>query len=63
MTIMNPSLPFPNPSEQSPNSHAKRKWTPPHLTIEQVTQTAGSKFTPIGEHTTVTHGGTFGPAS
>jgi hypothetical protein len=40
MTTMNLSIPFPDPSDQSPKSRAKRKWAPPTLTIEAVGNTA-----------------------
>ena len=43
MTNMNPSLPFPEPPDQSPEFRAKRKWSPPRLTIEQITHTAANK--------------------
>jgi hypothetical protein len=59
MTNMNPTLPFPDPSDPSLKSRAKRKWGRPTLTIEAVGNTAGPKPIP-----SVLEGGiTFGPAS
>jgi len=62
VTNMIPSLPFPDPSNQSPKSRAKRKWAPPTLTIEQVTHTAqGKSFVQPIEGTRL--GASAGPAS
>ncbi len=58
MTNMNPSLPFPEPPDQSPKFRAKRKWAPPRLTIERVTHTAQKGFYP-----TESINNNFGPAS
>ena len=62
MTNTIPSLLFPDPSDQSLNPRAKRKWAPPTLTIEQVTHTAQSKSNVGAEGHTV-NGGTVGPLS
>ena len=43
MTNMNPSLPFPEPPDQSPEFRAKRKWSPPRLTIEAKVDPYSSK--------------------
>jgi len=62
VTNMIPSLPFPDPSNQSPKSRAKRKWAPPTITIEEVTDTAtGKPFTAPAE--TIIAGAPAGPAS
>ncbi len=60
MTNMNRSLPFPEPPDQSPEFRAKRKWSPPRLTIEQVTHTAANKS---GTSPTESIHNYFGPAS
>jgi hypothetical protein len=58
MTTPNPSFSFPDPSDQSPNPRAKRKWTQPHLTVERLTHTASGKPNPVVVETNVfsTHG-------
>jgi len=58
MTNMIPSLPFPDPSDQS---RAKRKWAPPRLTTEEAAHTASGKANPVVAETTMP--GIFGPAS
>jgi hypothetical protein len=62
MTNTIPSLLFPDPSDQSLNPRAKRKWAPPTLTIEQVTHTAAVKAFVAAEGHTV-NGSSVGPLS